>query len=167
MYSMSADLLNMRCELWDRDGGAPARSRDRIPLERSCISPYLRARSGRARPETATNGGIRPGPRHARRPRRTRTRHSTHVAPRPKDRALCTGVIAYSRYHAVWGGGRRAAQTATTTATPPGQRRGPRRHWRGAGGRRAGTRAPATDSRRNVDTCSCKHSVVRWNDSSC
>lgn len=36
-------------------------------------------------------------------------------------------------------------------------------------GRQAGrdARAPATDSRGNVDTCSCKHSVVRWNDSSC
>ena len=73
-----------------------------------------------------------------------RTSTTAHPHTSLPDRELCTGVIAYSRYHAVWGGGRRAAQTATTTATPPGQRRGPRRHWRGAGGRRAGTlgRAP-------------------------
>ena len=165
MYSMSADLLNMRCELWDRDGGARSRPHTAREIMHIAISEgSFWARASRDRDERRDPAGA--AARTSTR-RRTRTRHSTHVAPRPKDRALCTGVIAYSRYHAVWGGGRRAAQTATTTATPPGQRRGPRRHWRGAGGRRAGTRAPATDSRGNVDTCSCKHSVVRWNDSSC
>ena len=129
MYSMSADLLNDVRIVGPRPGGARARSRPHT-LERSCISPYLRARSGRARPETATNGWIRPGPRHARRPRRTRTRRSPTVR-------LCTPALLLIPDIMPFGagaGGQRRPQRRRRRPRARGEVRGDTGGERAAGG---------------------------------
>ena len=58
MYSMSADLLNMRCELWDRDGGARSRPHTAREIMHIAISEgSFWARASRDRDERRDPAG--------------------------------------------------------------------------------------------------------------